>query len=677
MSSTGSKRRDGRERLLDRVGTGLVAASSGPMRVPDIRIDLSLHPRADLAANGAGGVGEMPADLDGVWQAVQIGGGRLVVLGSPGAGKTVMALELASLSLARARASRGEPIPILLDLVEWRQGGGIDRWLLEGLRDHYGVPIRFGAEMVERNELLVLADSLDAVPEPERAPCVAQFQALSRERPALAVILLSRTDEYGSLPARLPWPTVEVATPTPVQVVRYAQRAGLILGKAGEPKSSHPIQPLTPQVLQLLAIAAPRGASDHGTGTSPPSSWIAIRALRRWLDRSEDRAASEPLVRLIAVELRSRRWWAASLGRLASTGLSQPRLRRAQRMLIIGTTTLVGLVIGLAIGATIDAARTSVSPGGSRLLTGVLLGALMGLADAMVTDAALFGPRNSQLPESSGRPATTRAGPWLLRLAMVVALPAGAVTIRTVTSEPFAIVAVGTSLGALIGVMSRRLPWRDSVRWSWRSFLRKLLIRLAVAVSAGLVLLLLADYSQALLTALGLGLGLSVTSAMVAGFKRRVAPLSQHGPGLTVRIGRVILGGAAIVLAAGTATGLIALTIAPESPSGGDPARWLAAGYLAALVTGLTASVLAATLYGGLELLERWTLASVLVRAGIAHRPVGRSLDELCDGMLLRPAGAGVAFIHRPVLDVLADGTTSRSASGGEGVDATYQAIPW
>ena len=677
MSSTGSKRRDGRERLLDRIGTGLVAGSSGPMWVPDFRIDLSVHPRADLAANGAGGVGEMPSDLSEVWQAVQIGGGRLVVLGSPGAGKTVMALELVSVSLARARDSRGEPIPILLDLVEWRRGGGIHRWLLEGLRDHYGVPIRFGAEMVERNELLLLADSLDAVPEPERAPCAAQFEALSRERPALGVILLSRTDEYEVLPARLPWPTVEVASPTPAQVVRFAQRAGLILGKAGEPKSSHPIQPLTPQVLQLLAIAGPRGASTHGTGTPPPSSRIAIRAVRRWLDSSEDRAASEPLVRLIAVELRSRRWWAASLGRLASTGLSQPRLRRAQQMLIIGTTTLVGLVIGLAIGATIDAARTSVSPGGSRLLTGVLLGVLMALADAMVTDATLFGPHNP-LPESSGRPATARAGPWLLRLAAIVALPAGAVAIRAVTNEPSAIVAVGTSLGALTGVMSRRLPWRDSVRWSWRSFLRKLLIRLAVAVSAGLVLLLLADYSEALLTALGLGLGLGVTSAMVAGFKRRVAPPPQHGPGLALRIGRVMLGGAAIILAAGTATGLIALTIAPETPSGGDPARWLAAGYLAALVTGLTAAALVATLYGGLELLERWTLASVLIGAGIADRPVGRSLEELCDGMLLRPAGAGVAFIHRPVLDVLADGTTSRTASDGEGVDdATYHAIPW
>jgi hypothetical protein len=143
-----------------------------------------------------------------------------------------------------------------------------------------------------------------------------------------------------------------------------------------------------------------------------------------------------------------------------------------------------------------------------------------------------------------------------------------------------------------------------------------------------------------------------------------------------MRIGRLLAGGAAIVLAAGTATGLIALTSAPGIPSGGDPARWLTAGYLAALVTGLTASALAVTLYGGLELLERWTLASVLAMAGIARRPVGRSLEELCDGMLLRPAGAGVAFIHRPVLDVLADGTASRTASDEERGDATYQAIP-
>jgi hypothetical protein len=618
----------------------------------------------------------MTTDLGGVWQAVRAVGGRLVVLGPPGAGKTVMALELVSASLARARASREEPIPILLDLIEWRRGG-MHRWLLEGLRDHYRVPVRIGAEMLERNELLVLADSLDAVPEPERSSCAAELEALSRERPGSSVILLSRTEEYEGLPNRLPWPTVEVAMPTPAQVVRYARSAGLTLGKPDEPESNRATQPLTPQVLHLLAVAGPRSAyPDPGTGTSPPLSSIAIRAVRRWWAGVEGRAALEPLVRLVAVELRNRRWWAASLGRLASTGLSQPKLRKSQRMLMIGTTTLVGVVVGLIIGATIGAVRTIVPQGGSRLTTGLLFGALVALADALVTDAALFRSHDPQPPESSEHSATARTRPWLLRLAVIVALAGGCVAIRAVVGEPFAIVAVGTSFGAITGVLSRRLPWRDSVRWSWRSFLRKLLIRLAVVFSAGLALLMFTDHSEALLTALGLGLGLGVTSAMVAGFKRRIAPFPQHEPALASRIGRVMLGGAAIALGAGTVTGLLALTVTAGSPGGGDPARWLVAGWLAALVTGLAASALAATLYGGLELLERWTLASVLERAGIAHRPVGRSLEGLCDGMLLRPAGAGVAFIDRPVLDVLADGTTSRTASAGEGADAIYQAIP-
>lgn len=47
-------------------------------------------------------------------------GGKLLVLGAPGSGKTTMLLQLARVLVARAKADMAAPVPVLLNLSAWK-----------------------------------------------------------------------------------------------------------------------------------------------------------------------------------------------------------------------------------------------------------------------------------------------------------------------------------------------------------------------------------------------------------------------------------------------------------------------------------------------------------------------------------------------------------------------------
>ncbi|GFJ87089.1 hypothetical protein [Phytohabitans rumicis] len=66
----------------------------------------------------------------------RIPSGRLVIVGEPGAGKTVLAM-LLTLGLLKARAS-GAPVPVLLAASSWDPvREGLDDWVVRTLADSY------------------------------------------------------------------------------------------------------------------------------------------------------------------------------------------------------------------------------------------------------------------------------------------------------------------------------------------------------------------------------------------------------------------------------------------------------------------------------------------------------------------------------------------------------------
>ncbi|GLF93354.1 NACHT domain-containing protein [Streptomyces yaizuensis] len=132
-----------------------IAAGSGQVRpMPD---------RAEILTGHLGEVAGMYA---------RVPSGRLVVLGEPGAGKTVLLLQLA-LDLLAVRGP-DDPVPVIFGLASWNPADqGFTDWLEERLmagypatatRDPSGVTR--ARRLLERDLVLPLLDGLDELPDP-------------------------------------------------------------------------------------------------------------------------------------------------------------------------------------------------------------------------------------------------------------------------------------------------------------------------------------------------------------------------------------------------------------------------------------------------------------------------------------------------------------------------------
>lgn len=95
---------------------------------------------------------------------------RLLVLGEPGSGKTVLAIELV-LQLA---AAQGDYLPVRLNMSAWNPAMSLDEWVTEQLQVDYGITRRAAVDLVQgrpRHLLPVLdgLDEMDSEPPADRA----------------------------------------------------------------------------------------------------------------------------------------------------------------------------------------------------------------------------------------------------------------------------------------------------------------------------------------------------------------------------------------------------------------------------------------------------------------------------------------------------------------------------
>ncbi|WP_406354835.1 NACHT domain-containing protein [Streptomyces sp. NBC_00658] len=84
---------------------------------------------------------------------------RLVVTGAPGAGKTVLALELL-LGLVEGRGE-SDPVPVRVSLSAWTPGTSLEQLLVSQLRQNHGVPRRQAERLVAHRLILPVLDGLD------------------------------------------------------------------------------------------------------------------------------------------------------------------------------------------------------------------------------------------------------------------------------------------------------------------------------------------------------------------------------------------------------------------------------------------------------------------------------------------------------------------------------------
>ena len=129
--------------------------------------------------------------------------GRLVVLGEPGAGKTMLMVRLVLDLLARRTG--GGPVPVLAPLPSWDPSGqDLQGWLADRLSTDYpalAAPAPAGTEGGTRAGALLAAglivpvlDGLDEIPESARGSAIARIN--DSMRPGRQLIVTCRTEAY-------------------------------------------------------------------------------------------------------------------------------------------------------------------------------------------------------------------------------------------------------------------------------------------------------------------------------------------------------------------------------------------------------------------------------------------------------------------------------------------------
>lgn len=173
-----------------------------------------------LATEGAG----WPARPDGVKWATRetelagSGGGlaqtlglvptrRLVVLGRPGAGKTMLLVRLLLDLLSKEKRSPGDPVPLLVSIASWDPSSeSLRAWLAARLIIDYQalaqqLPARgargrrtLAQAMIDEGLIMMLLDGLDEIPQQSRRLAIQHINEITTAGEAL--VLSSRVDSY-------------------------------------------------------------------------------------------------------------------------------------------------------------------------------------------------------------------------------------------------------------------------------------------------------------------------------------------------------------------------------------------------------------------------------------------------------------------------------------------------
>lgn len=128
-------------------------------------------------------------------EAVERFGGRVLLLGEPGSGKTITLMSYARDAVAARIQNATQPLPILGLLSTWDPAKPLSEWLATG---YTGLAATDVARVIELGQALILLDGLDEVRAPKGPSQLRERQIqLLAQLPAIdSTIITSRSEEY-------------------------------------------------------------------------------------------------------------------------------------------------------------------------------------------------------------------------------------------------------------------------------------------------------------------------------------------------------------------------------------------------------------------------------------------------------------------------------------------------
>ncbi len=187
-------------------------------------------------------------------------GGKLLILGKPGSGKTIMLLKLAQELLRRAKENPKKPVPVLFSLANWKNNNQtIKNWLIERLKEKYKIGKDIGKQWVENQDIIPLLDGLDELAAERQEECIRKINNfLNSENWAKPLVVTSRTKEYqqnSEIKLKLNY-SLELCPYTSQQVNEYLHSTGNeILWNSINNDSDFNNLAKTPFILNIIVLA--------------------------------------------------------------------------------------------------------------------------------------------------------------------------------------------------------------------------------------------------------------------------------------------------------------------------------------------------------------------------------------------------------------------------------------
>jgi DNA polymerase III delta prime subunit len=173
----------------------------------------------------------LPAEttIESIYERTDIGG-RLLILGNPGAGKTTTLLQLAKSLAEIAQIDNQQPIPVLFNLSSWgKDNQSLKEWLLEELQVKVKIKdcLNCAAQYLDRGLIIPLLDGLNEVAPKFQNSCVEAIneflQSAGKEFP---LVVCSRREEYEYLKKRLNLNSSVIIQPlNQAQIKDYIERS--------------------------------------------------------------------------------------------------------------------------------------------------------------------------------------------------------------------------------------------------------------------------------------------------------------------------------------------------------------------------------------------------------------------------------------------------------------------
>ncbi|MFD5017146.1 NACHT domain-containing protein [Streptomyces chartreusis] len=136
--------------------------------------------------------------------------GRLVITGEPGAGKTLLALQLLLDALNDRQRTDADPVPVRVSLASWDTAKTLTVWLAEQIHQRYagqGITAADAYALVHRRRVLPVLDGLDemdtttAVGRQRAAAALSELNAYQVVEGSAPLVLTCRSQQYNDLAA--------------------------------------------------------------------------------------------------------------------------------------------------------------------------------------------------------------------------------------------------------------------------------------------------------------------------------------------------------------------------------------------------------------------------------------------------------------------------------------------